>query len=191
MNYLSLCFCFRSVLCVDVVVIIYAEKGELAFFIAFLINATTLLVWVEEDNLVGGRTFCRKTFCRTDTLPTDNLSKDFLPNGHFDERTLRREDILPKGQLAENREIFWVRLVNVCLTTVNFRVVAKFIMIHKQVCKQGLKLTINKTLIKQFAISSRVANVFHDSRKEICFHRFLYVCLSACLRDVKTTFLTN
>ena len=66
---------------------------------------------------------------------------DILPNGHFDERTLRRKDILPKGQLAENREIFWVHLerfaytVNVvCLITVNFRVAAKFILFHKQVC---------------------------------------------------------
>ena len=79
------------------------------------------------------RTLCRRTICR----------KDFLPNGHFDERTLRRKDILPKGQLAENREIFWVRLerfaytVNVCFIAVNFRVVAKFILIHKQVCKQS------------------------------------------------------
>ena len=30
---------------------------------------------------------------------------DTLSYGHFDERTLPRKDILPKGQLAENREI--------------------------------------------------------------------------------------
>ena len=52
-----------------------------------------------------------------DTLPKDTLPKDILPNGHFadtlsnehfDERTFRRKDILPKRQLAGNRVILGV-----------------------------------------------------------------------------------
>ena len=42
------------------------------------------------------RTFCRRTLCRTNTLS----------NGQYDERTFRRKDVLPKRQLAENREIW-------------------------------------------------------------------------------------
>jgi hypothetical protein len=42
------------------------------------------------------RTVCRRTFCRTDNLT----------NGQFDERTFRRKDISPKGQLAENSGMF-------------------------------------------------------------------------------------
>ena len=42
-------------------------------------------------------------------VPGHFCRKTFLPNRpfadvHFDERTLRQKDILPKGQLAENRE---------------------------------------------------------------------------------------
>ena len=44
------------------------------------------------------RTICRRTLCRT----------NILSNGQFDERTFRREDILPKRQLAENREVLGV-----------------------------------------------------------------------------------
>jgi hypothetical protein len=40
-----------------------------------------------------------------DTLPKDILPKDILPNGHFAERTSCRTDSLPKGQLAENRDV--------------------------------------------------------------------------------------
>jgi hypothetical protein len=46
-----------------------------------------------------------------DTLPKDILPKDILPNGHFAdgrfaERTrFCRTDSLPKGQLAENRDV--------------------------------------------------------------------------------------
>ena len=67
------------------------------------------------DRANGTRTFCRKTLCRTTlcrktfcrkTFCRRTISRmDFLSNGHFDKRTLRRKDILPKGQLAENREI--------------------------------------------------------------------------------------
>ena len=44
------------------------------------------------------RGFCRRTLCRT----------NILSNGQFDKRTFRRKDILPKRQVAENREILGV-----------------------------------------------------------------------------------
>jgi hypothetical protein len=45
-----------------------------------------------------------------DTLPKDISPKDISPNGHFAderfaERTFCRTDSLPKGQLAENRDV--------------------------------------------------------------------------------------
>ena len=59
-------------------------------------------VWIIEVTLVNWvpghfaeRTFCRRSFCRT----------DILANGHFGERTFCRTDSLPKGQLAENRDV--------------------------------------------------------------------------------------
>jgi hypothetical protein len=45
-----------------------------------------------------------------DILPKDTMPKDILPNGHlaygrFAERPFCRTNSLPKGQLAENRDV--------------------------------------------------------------------------------------
>jgi hypothetical protein len=55
-----------------------------------------------------------------DTLPKDILPKDILPNGHFAdgrfaERTFCRTDSLPKGQLAENRDVLSSKYLGLCL----------------------------------------------------------------------------
>ena len=43
-----------------------------------------------------------------DIFPKETLPKDILPTGQLDERTFRGKDILPKRQLAGNREILGV-----------------------------------------------------------------------------------
>jgi hypothetical protein len=55
-----------------------------------------------------------------DSLPKDILPKYILPNGHFAdgrfaERTFCRTDILPNGQLAENRDTISSKSLGLCL----------------------------------------------------------------------------
>ena len=57
-----------------------------------------------KDILPNGHFARRRTLCRT----------NILSNGQFDERTFRRNDILPKRQLAENREILGAVIRTAC-----------------------------------------------------------------------------
>ena len=59
-------------------------------------------------------------------FPKDTLPKDILPNGHFAVRTFCRTDILPNGQLAENRDIFGTLKVRYAVKVSVIKIIVDF-----------------------------------------------------------------